>query len=305
MFKNNKTLGILIVILAALTAIYLLVDVFGGKTKSKGLRNTLVTIDTAEVSKIQVSTSGKKAILFKKENGWFIELPTGKTIKAEKGTVLNLFHTLKTIEPSRLISRDKTKWAEYQVDSLGKRVEIFEDDDKTLDLIIGKFNMEGQNSYSTNVRVFDETEVYSANNFFSFSLSDDPSEYRNQVVVTCNKDSLLEISFQYPDSSFVLKKQDQKWWVNTELADSASIESYLQSITYNTNKNFDDEFQKPISSAFSISIKSKGQSPIKIEAYKNLMGQYVIHSTSNPDAFFLDGTLKNNLWKGKTFFTKK
>ena len=305
MLKNNKTLTFLTIALTTLIIIYILVDVFGDKTKSKGLRTALVTIDTAEITKIQVSTTGKKTILLKKENKWFIELSTGKTIPAEKGSILNLFNTLKTIEPSRLISRDKIKWAEYQVDSVGKRIEIFEDNDKTADLVIGKFNMEGQNNYNTNVRVFDETEVYAVNNFFSFSISDDPSEYRNQVVVNCNKDSLLEINFQYPDSSFVLKKQNQKWWIDTETVDSTAIETYLQSIAYNTNKNFENQFQKQTDAPFRIQIKLRGQAPITIEAHQNPAGQYIINSTANPEAFFLDEALTNNLLKGKTFFTKK
>lgn len=291
----------LVGILAILVAIYLIIQYTGNRSRSKSFREELVEIDTAAVSRLQISREGKQLLLEKEGKDWALTMASGKKVPATSSSVRGALNSLESIKPSRLVAKDEDKWTDYQVDSAGTRVEVFEGSKKTLDLVVGRFNMEGQRQFSTYVRLFEEPEVYSAANFMGASLSVEPASYRNQQLARFTRDSVYQITFNYPDSAFTLHKVDGKWLAGDMPADSANTVRYLQSIAFLSNRNFADDFTATATPPLEITYLIKNGNPLKIQGY--VAGEeLVVRSDFNPAEYFRDSALHDKVFKGRGYF---
>jgi hypothetical protein len=293
-----KLLGIL----GVLIAIYFIVQYTGNRSRSKSFRSELVTIDTAAVSSIKIKTGADELLIDREAGKWKVTLPTGKKVPATGSSVNGALGSLLSVKPSRLAAKDESKWGDYQVDSAGTRVEVFEGKEKSLDLVLGRFTMEGQRQFSTFVRLFDEPEVYAASNFMGASLTANTTSYRNQQLARFSRDSVYQVTFEYPDSAFSLNKTDGKWLLDNTPADSANTTKYLQAIAFLSNRNFVDDFTAVGSPAFTITYLIKGANPLKIAGYLP-NGDLVVNSDANPEEFFRDSALRDKVFKGRGYFS--
>lgn len=299
--SNTKLLGILV----ALCAIYFVVDFTGSKKKSKSLRTELVAIDTAKVSRILVEAPNKSTVQLDKVKGeWELLLDNGKKVVASQSAVDNALYALLSIKPSRMATKSADKWKDYQVDSTGTRVKVYEGNENTLDLIIGRFGMEGQRAYHTFVRLFEDQEVYVAKNFMGFSVSSDPSSYRDQVLARLRKDSVKSITFNYPmDSSYRLQKNDNVWQANGLPVDSAAMAGYLGGLSYISGKEFMDEENLLTTPVMSASIDMNNGTTILFDAYMH-EDQWVFHSSDNEYGYFKDEPIANKVFIGLSELTE-
>lgn len=297
---NTKTL---LILLAILIAVYAIIELTDGSGKSESFRSTLVNIDTAKVTQIEIEKAGTTLTL-KKEDGWQVQNTAGAYVPAMTKSVDRLLGTLLTVKPSRIATKKPEKWADYQVDSTGTHVTVYEGSNKTLDLIVGRFAMQGQRQFLSYVRLADEDEVYAADNFMSMSMGTSPSAYRFREIARVQKDSLQQIQFQYADSAFTLNKQNGKWWVNEHPADSAHVASYINSLRNVTANTFVDDVEPAalISPSMTVVIQENGKDPLTISAYQHPEHQWIYHSSHNPDNLFSDESLKDKLFKDTTYF---
>ncbi len=294
----------LLALLGGLVAVYFLVDMTRNTKRSSSFRSELVEIDTAKVTKLEVKKNAEKLLLLKESAEWKVELPNGRKVSAKSASVKSTLGALLSIKPDRLAARNKDKWKDYQVDSSAMRVQTFEGSSKTLDLMIGRFGVSGQRSYHSFVRLFDEDEVYSVNNFMPFSVNSDPNNYRNSVVMKANKDSISSIKFNYPDSAFVLEKAvSGQWIVGAQDADSASVATYLGDIAYLSNTDFVDDVDHLSAYTFTVDITISGKDPIQLFAYPS-QGEWAVKSSSNSEEFFASKDLAEKLFKPAAYFVK-
>ena len=289
----------LIIVLGLVVGIYMLITVTSKKGRSKSYRTELVNIAADEVSKVQISSPEGEVELTKEDDQWMVTLASGKKVLTKENSVPGFLSTLGTIKPGAIATRKEEKWSDYQVDSAGTRIEVFEGSKKSLDLIVGRFNMTGQRSYSTYVKLTEDDEVYTADNFMGMSLGKTTASFRENLLFRTTKDSITQITFNYPDSAFALGKVDGKWIVDGQEADSTSVATFLSGLGYVASSNFVEEenFQFP---QLSIEITAGG-STYKAEAMQRMDG-YVIHSDENTDGYFVDGNLFDKLFKSKEDF---
>jgi len=304
--SSLKLLGILIV----LTLVYFASNYFSKGSRSASLRSELVSIDTAKVSKILISGPEEHLELIKTNSDWVLNLANDKQVTALPDKVKNTLSSLLSIKPGRMATKDRAKWKDYQVDSTGTRVQIFEGEQNTLDLVVGRFGMVGQRQFHSFVRLFEDTEVYTADNFMGLSGGSQSSSYRDQNLLKIEPDSITNINFQYPgDSSFQLVRQDSLWLINqAQKADSAALASYLVGLRSVTSDQFADLVDPAsLNDAISeLTIDSKTEGPVTIKAF-SLPGQYelIYHSSLNPDAYFQDTTLATKLLRGMEHFVSE
>ncbi len=298
MMKGFSTIK-LIILLGLLVGVYMLVNVLTDKSRSKSFREELVEINPENVTKIRVNSKDGAVEVYKENEQWMVKVNEQKTVQAKESAVTSFLSTLETIKPGAITTRKKEKWGEYQVDSTGAQVQVFEGSEKTLDIIIGRFAMDGQRSYSTFVRLAEDDEVYNAKDFMGISLSRTSAGFRETKLFQVKKDSIDQIAFNYPDSSFVLGKQDGKWYIDGELADSVKVANYLSGIGYLSSTKFDDElnFEFP---ELAVDITVKGEI-YKVEAKQTEKG-WLIHSDRNTDGFFLDERLFEKIFKPRQAF---
>lgn len=293
--SNGKLLGLLL----ALCLIYFVVDFTGSKSKSKSLRTELVEIDTAKVSQITVEAPGNKKVQLDKVKGeWELTLDNGKKVVASPSAVDNALYALLSIKPSRMATKSEAKWKDYQVDSAGTRVRVYEGSNNALDLVIGRFGMEGQRAYHTFVRLFEDKEVYVAKDFMGFSVSSDASAYRDQVLARIKKDSVAAITFNYPaDSSFRLERIGGAWQANGSPADSVAVAKYLGGLGYVNGKEFMDNEKELTVPVMSATVDMNNGQTILFDAYQK-EGDWVFHSSDNELGYFKDETILDKVFVG-------
>lgn len=296
--KNIRLLGFLIILIL----VYVSLKVFKNTSRSKSFRQELVQIDTSQVSKLVISKSGESFQVMKDAGSWKVTISDNKTVDATASSVKNALGTLLSIRPDRIATRDPGKWSDYQVDTTGTRVQVFEGNKNTLDMIIGRFGVQGQRQFHTFVRLEGDNEVYAANDFMGISFPSEPKSFRNSRFLQMQTDSISQITFQYPaDSSYILSKRDSVWLIGSQLADSASVAGYLSDLRFISSTEFVDDVDPNllINPVFKVDIQANGGDSEILEAYINPKYAFIFHSSYNPNNYFSDEKLNSRIFVGK------
>ena len=301
MFKkaSNNLLGLVFAVLLLVVVILLFFD--SGKNE-RTFSEVLVDIDTTAVTKILIFSKANNYLpikIFKQNNGWLVELRNGKTASVPDQKISQALSELGSIIPKRLAARNKEKWGEFSVDSTGARVQIFEGENLSLDIVIGRFNYQQQlRTVSTYVRLHQDVDVYEVDGFLTITFNKDADAFRDGTVIKDDSNSWTQLQFDYPaDSSFTLSKINNKWYVNNIETDSAKTVKYLGSLSNLTQDKFveDDVNQTGQKSTYKLTISNDKLEFIELTAYVDSTN-YVIISSENSEAKF------NGRFFGSTVF---
>lgn len=304
--KSNKLLWVAFAVL--LVAVILIFSSESTK-KEKSFKTNIVSVDTSKITQISLfpkSKAGKEVRLFKENSEWKVTSILGKTYSTPKYKVKNLLSELIKIKPKRVAARNQSKWKEFQVDSSGTRVAVYEGGSKTLDLIIGKFSFQQPRSMSTYVRLANEDDVYEVDGFLEVTFNKGADSFRNETIVKDSKDKWNKLSFESPESSFELIKVDGKWKIDGEYTDSAKTETKLGLISHLTNNNYIDDFDKSMlnNEYAKLTINREDEDPIEIVGYKD-DSMYLINSSMNKETYFDGSKFADKVFlKKEVFFDK-
>ncbi|MCF8364427.1 MAG: DUF4340 domain-containing protein [Bacteroidales bacterium] len=305
MFKklNSKVLIIILIVLAAIYYISTLSD-----DKERSFRNEIVAIDTAQVTDIIINIAKEdlQISLTKTGNNEWDVMANGNRYPADKSIVKSILGQYSLMKPKRIAATSSEKWDAFEVsDSTGTRVTLLDSDEELTDIYIGKFSYtqppQGaqQNQYQQQrgtmtsfVRIAEDKDVYAVEGFLKMSYQSDVNAYRNKNLINVNKDDISKLEFKYPDRTITLAKEENKWMMNGQPADSANTVKYLNKIYRLNSSNFVDQSTQKLSDAtFKLSVEGNNFSPIEVSAFPtaDTTIKFVISSSINPGAEF-DGS---------------
>lgn len=291
---SNKQLGTVFAVLLIFIVIYWATD--SGKNE-RTFREELVSIDTSAVTEIKLyprAENYEEVRLFNYEGKWKLHLTPEKMVDVPESKIKNLLNQLLTIKPKRLAARGSDKWQSFEVDSTGTRVAVYEGNDLTLNIIIGRFAFQQPRTMNTYVRLANDTDVYEVDGFLSATFNQGHNSFRDNNIIKDDFENWTSLTFDYPaDSSFQLTKLNNNWFVNDTPTDSAKTVSYFRSIQRLTNSNFVDLDVSGSMPAYKLTISS-GSAETVVTGY-DLDSTLVIHSTLNESGYF-DGN-KTDLGK--------
>ena len=307
---SSKVLTIIFVVLLIFAAIYIYYD---SSHEERSFRSDIVNIDTAKVTSISIypkAANHKEVKIFKEGKNWQVQLANNNSVPAENSKIINLLNQLSEIKANSVAAQDESKWAEFKVDSSGTRVKVFEGNNNSLDIIIGKFSYQQQpRSMTTFVRVKGDKNVYEVNGFLEFSFNQRPDYFRNNTIVNDDDSHWNRLTFTYPDSSYQMTKDTTNHWVINKInVDSSKVVNFLRTLSHLSGTDFIDNPDQSLlnHAAHTLTIESSALGAITVSAYIDSTN-YSIHSSQNPDAYFNGKT--NKLWEkifvGKNYFTKK
>jgi len=307
MFKNISSKNLLIVF--GMLLLMAIIFIYYDSTHEERTFNTdIVDIDTSGITAISIypkAVDHKEVKLFKEGKYWRVQLGNNKSFPAEASKVTNLINMLGGIKANSVAAQSESKWQEFKVDTSGTRVKVFEGNDNTLDMTIGKFSYQQQfRSMSSYVRVKGDKNIYEVNGFLEFAFNQKADYFRNSTLVSDDFNNWKRLSFTYPDSSFQLAKDSSgRWLINDLKADSAKTVNYLRVLSNLSGSGFIDNPDQSLlnKAAYTLTIESSALGGISLSAFIN-PNQFIIHSSQNPDAYF-DGNA-NALWK-KIFAERK
>ena len=305
----------LIIILAILGGLVLFNKLYREKKSESTFRDVFVKIDTSTVTQILIypqAEKGKEIKITKNGSRWDLQNEKIKTA-ADSNAVRGLLSTFSEMKSLSLAGADKSTWKDLQVtDSAGTRIKIIAADNKTYDMIIGKFGYNNETRQgNTYIRHADEEAVYSVEGFLSFSINQPFNTWRNKTFINGSKDNWTSLTFTYPaDSSFVLSIQGNAWTVNGEPADSTKTEQYLSQLASMQSSGFVDGYSPSSTPVFTLSINGNNQpAPITVQAFPADSAQkFILHSSLNPDAYFSEAqsNIASRLFTGrKNFFASE
>lgn len=301
----KNSIKISVVVFLILGAIYAATLFKGKPSKSSSLKEELVNISIEDVSRFTVRNNGE-VVELKREGGndWKVSVGDSKWRNAETGQIESAIEALNTIRPDRLISRKKESWNEYQVDSSGMLVQVFNESTKISDLIIGKMGVKAQNQFYSYVRLAEDDDVYAVDNFMGFSIPSDANSYRYQQLIRYVKDSLNSISFELNDSKYNIEKDlNDNWSLDNNLVDSAFMADFLTKSSYkNTDNFYDDVMPEDLNNQIGqIVFKISGSDDVTLSAYL-VKGDTVIYSSINPKNIFQDREFYNQIFLDRASF---
>lgn len=290
-------MGIIFIALLVVVAAFLIYDANHGESS---FRENIVSIDTAKVTSISIfpkSFNHKEVRIFKEGNSWNEILADNKEVIVTFDKVQELLIQLTMIKPLSVAAQSKDKWNEFNVDTSGTRVKVFEGNKNTLDMTIGKFTYQQPRSMTTYVRVSGDDNVYLVNSFLDFTFNHNADYFRDDNVIKDDYTNWNKLTFTYPgDSTFQLVKANGSWQIDGKSADSAKVFNYLTSISNITIPNFIDNPNQSLltNSKYTLTIQSSVLGAIVVSAFADSTS-LAITSSQYKDTYF-DGK-KADAWK--------
>jgi hypothetical protein len=138
------------------------------------------------------------------------------------------------------------------------------------------------------------------------SESESPALGGSWAVGWAEKSSIQSIRFEYPaDTGFVLNKMDGRWMLDDQLADSAFVESFLNTISSRTLNDFADHVSPQREADFRLTIYGNSMDNLVISCYLiSDSEECYLHSSLNPKVYFKTSmtALPDQLFPGKIKF---
>lgn len=289
---NNK---VLIGIFGLLLVIYLASKLLGGNQESS-FDPQIVQVDTASVDKIIIHPKGlpdQSFSLSRVSGKWTADNGT-LTVDAVTSSIGSLLNQLTSIRAKRIVSKSPEKWTTYEVDeAAGTRVEVFSNGTSIEDFIVGAFKYDQTTqSASSYIRNTDKDEVFVVDGFLSMSFNQQFNNFRDKQLFQLNKDDITELSLSSGVELQTFQKVEGKWFfAGMEAVDSAKMASYVDGLSNVSGFDFEDAFQPNNSDLLQqLNIEANNMmEELVVSAYtsNNPEKPFVIHSTMNPEAYFL------------------
>jgi hypothetical protein len=208
MSKKTLILGIVLV------ALVLLGFAYQGPIKSwqdnlGKPKNILSGLDTTQISRIEFTKAQKTAILENKNNQWIVTDPGNKDFPADKQEVEKFLKDLgdSTKKDLELVSSNKDRQSDFETnESLGVKIKLTTDKNKSLEFIIGKMGNDFSSSYLAKLNS-PETYLLSLN----LRESADVPDWRDHTVFAGDKSTIKKLRLQYPGREIDLEKNDKGW----------------------------------------------------------------------------------------------
>jgi len=289
-FSNTQ----LIIGLVLLVGAVVVIKIIGSDKNERTFRSELVDIDTATVTAITIypkSKPGEEVKLIQDNTGnWQVKLAEGGQAPVNRDRIKEVLLQLINLKPKRLAARSEDKWPEYEVTEAATRVKVSEDGETTLDLLIGKFSFQQQTrSMSTYVRLVDEPEVYVVDGALGMSLNQGAEAWRDKTIIKADFKTWTKLDYQLPaGSSYAVEQVEGRWLVDGQPADSMRASNCMRGIANTLGQKFmagfDPGSRPP---AYQLTIEQTDGGPITVQAYQIDSLQSAIHSSQNPEAWFL------------------
>jgi hypothetical protein len=288
---NNK---LLLGIFVGLLLIYGASKMFSGK-KETSFKTELIEIDSASVSKIEISPKGGDAFVLQKTGEEWLATQDGLSVKANQATVGSMLSSLKKVKTKHIAAKSKDKWESYEVDEANaSKIKLSSGDKALQSFYVGRFSFNQQARTATSyLRLEGEEEVYAVDGFQGMAFNRTFEDFRNkQLARTTPEVEFTSVTINYGDRNLDLAKTPQGWTSGEVLLDSMKVENYLNQFRNLSGENFADDFDPAMSSSLpkqSVTLQGNNLvAPIEITVFEDASrtAPYLIVSSINPDSYF-------------------
>jgi len=287
--SKNKVL----VIILAILGIALVIKLIFGDTKGseRSFKKYLIELNTDNVDKLTITNDENTITMFKEGNKWYVSDITGKYF-ADQQVIGDLVNDMSAMKIEKLVSTEKTKWKEYEVDdTLGVKVSLFKGKKRLAEVIVGRFSYRqtgsGQGGYgggyqlSTMVRLNSEKEIYSIEGAISMQVKRSLDNFRDKTIISFDPETVQKLEYIYPaDSSFTLALSNGEWLLNSEIASIGKVINFLNEIKETKGNSFTQDVDTENVEEFQLRITTNTGIQILVKSYKT-EDKYVFITSQN------------------------
>ena len=256
----------------------------------------ITTVDTTNIERIQFIASGADKPTFELK-------PVGKEWEATQGnikvtvpheSVKSILSTLAHLEAKRIVTEDKAKYGEYEIDEVqAGEVLVWQSGKQVAHLYVGGFRFDQvARTASTYVRKDDNPEVYLVDGFAGMSLKTRFEQFRDKRLVKSATEDLTSV--EWIGASGVkqkIQKDDGAWYyAGMEAVDSTKFSTYLSGLVNAQGADFSDlTSTQGLTLVEQLTLYGNNMAaPTTISAFQSqdTLAPYLIHSTANQEAIF-------------------
>ena len=304
---NNRNL--LIVFISGI--VLLLAGNLFRKNRNASFDPLIVAVDTAAIDRIRFEANGQKPETYElKREGqsWqAIKEVVGDSVKdtdrgpyratgvtVAPGAMEGLLRVLHHLEGQRIVTRDRSKHAELEIDDAqATHVQVWAKGKQVADLKVGGFRFDQvARTASTYIRKNDEDEVYVIDGFAGIGLKARFEQFRDKKLVQVEVDDLnmLEWMAAAAPKKKIQKDQGAWYFAGMEAVDSTSFKAYLNSLVNVQGSDFSDLTSTAgLTLAEQLTLYGNNMaSSTVLSAYMPMdtTADFLIHSSANPEAVF-------------------
>jgi hypothetical protein len=306
-----KTKNKILYIVLAVLAVALIINTVRTNIKGeRSFRTSLVEFDPQKIDQL-VMVNNSAEIKFTRDKELWMVAQESKSNRADVQSVENILKELSTMKIERLVTKEKSKLREFEVDdTLGVAVRLFSKGKKVADLVVGRFsyrqtgNRQGGIQLSTMIRLANETDVYSIEGALSMSVKRDFDSFRDKTLVRFDPDKVQSMEFTYPsDSSFTLTRGSDVWFLNRDTVDTGKVINFLNDIKETRGNSFTTDFDPAGALEFQMKATLSGEAPIVVKAYQQ-GEKYIFVSSQNESSLSDSEHLFKRVFASKRKFAK-
>ncbi|TKJ42511.1 hypothetical protein CEE37_02155 [candidate division LCP-89 bacterium B3_LCP] len=202
----NKSLLTLLGVLVALLVIYLIIDSARDVTEQT---ESFFALDTNKVDGFTIINKHDTINLKRRASGWNLGEPLD--YPADSRFTGNVIEKLATMDIETLITEDSSKASQFEVDTAGVEVMVFEGADTVAHFMVGKTSPDRRHTYCSFVG---DDKIYLLKGTFTSQLNRKKKDWRDKSILEIDPESVNKLDFTYPDEVFSLEKTDTTWIVD-------------------------------------------------------------------------------------------
>lgn len=201
MKKNLILIGILIVLVGA----FFLLNRSDKASQRAHIPDDLFAVDSASISKIEIHRPNDPDTVLLEKRGaeWYVTAPVD--YPANQTNVENLLSRLGNLNIVTRISSNPENQSQFQVDSTGTAVKVYEANQMKLDFVVGKSSGGGM----TYVRQSDSDDVYSLNTMLSANINRRAQDWRDRMIIEFDSENLQSVTLQQGTEVLTVTKSDE------------------------------------------------------------------------------------------------
>ncbi|MFH2056860.1 MAG: DUF4340 domain-containing protein [bacterium] len=206
----NKSLLILLALLAVLLVVYLLVSSGEKQELTPEVKSDFLAVDSGVVDQIKIKKFGSEMDFTKQADGWYVS-DGEKLRRAQPEAVQAVAQLAYGLSVGEMVSSNPDKQMLFQVDTLtGVALEFYRGGEYLAGLVVGKTGGDYQSTY---VRRSGSNDVYAALGTFSHLFSRPPSSFMDKTLLAIDPGAINVVEYKGRGTDYSLMLQDTVWMV--------------------------------------------------------------------------------------------
>ncbi len=268
----------------------------GERSSSGSAAQSLFTVDSAGVDKIEIRSLKGTLTLEKQGMDWMLTSPVH--YKADPYAVSGALGKGSHLDVTTVVSDNPANQHLFQVDSSGCLVRMYQNGSQVAAFYVGK---PGSSFTDTYVRKDGSNDVYSADGLLTYIFSRDLREWRDRTIFKADEEAIHNVSLRYGDTTVALAFQDSAWRVDGDSAAQPTVRTFLSSLA---NLQADDFVDSTVSGVTKPAcVIDVGGTQLRFYLDKP-SDKYYVQSSQFPQWFTLQSWRANQILKRAKDFRK-